>query len=58
MRNLRPEFSALHEPYHVHLQVDPANFHFFVDAINGAAPGITIDNARDINALCEEFKFT
>jgi hypothetical protein len=56
--NFSPNSPPVQEPYHVRSRFDPVNFQFFVDAINGAAPDLTVDNAADLDALCKEFEFT
>jgi hypothetical protein len=52
-----PNSPPVQRLYHVSSQVDLANSQLFVDAINGAPPDITLDNAHDHDALCREFRF-
>jgi hypothetical protein len=52
-----PNSRPVQQPNHVCARVDPATFQLFVEAINGAPPDVTRDNAQDLDELCKEFKF-
>jgi ABC-type transporter Mla subunit MlaD len=53
-----PNSRPVQQPDQVRPRVDWAHFQFFVDAIHGAPPNITVHNAQDLDALCKEFIFT